>query len=129
MERRKPVTEDRVDEWTEHVRDLLRTKDNRYVLNCDETFWRVRPNGLRTWADKGAKGASLTINGSDKAGSTVLATIAADGTKLPLMIIAKGKTQRSEQSGIAPAPGEWATHTESEWQNGTSFQIYLKKLR
>ena len=72
---------------------------------------------------------AIEIKGSAKGGLTVLATIGADGSKLPLFIIAKGKTVRVENSQIAPEVGEWTTHTETGWQNKDSFQCYLRHLR
>jgi hypothetical protein len=49
---------------------------------------------------KGMDGASLDIRGKEKATTTALATITADNRKLPLFVIAKGKTKTSESTQL-----------------------------
>ena len=129
LKRRSPVDAERCSEWKTLVKDLLRTRDNRLILNCDETFWRVFPGALMTWADTNSENVTIDINGSEKQGLTVLATIAADNTKLPLFFIASGKTQLCEASQIDPKPGDWTSHTTKGWQTSESFQKYLMHLR
>ena len=116
-------------DWTSYVQALLRSKDNHTILNCDETFWRVFPGPLLTWADTNSENVTIDINGSEKQGLTVLATIAADNTKLPLFFIATGKTETVERTQINPQPGDWTAHTENGWQTSQSFQKYLMHLR
>jgi hypothetical protein len=50
------------------------------------------PNGLLTWAPVGADGVSVGLDASDKDSITVLASITAARTKLPLQFIVKGRT-------------------------------------
>lgn len=82
-----------------------------------------------TWAQTNAESVTIDIKGSEKDGLTVLATIGADGSKLPLFFIASGKTARVEASQVAPQTGDWVTHTPSGWQTSESFQLYLLHLR
>ena len=127
--RRPHTNSDRCNEWVEFIANLLKTRDNRLILNCDETFWRVFPGALMTWAPTNAESVTIDINGSEKEGLTVLATIGADGSKLPLFFIASGKTARVEASQVRPQTGDWVTHTVSGWQTSESFQLYLLHLR
>jgi hypothetical protein len=71
----------------------------------------------------------VKINGSDKDGMTVLASITADGKKLPLLFIAKGRTERVHQTQIGNVEGHWVNHTESGWETESCFIDYLNKLR
>lgn len=128
--KRRPKTDvDQCTQWTESISNLLKSKDNRLILNCDETFWRVFPGALMTWAPTNSENVTIDIKGSEKDGLTVLATIAADGSKLPLFFIASGKTERVETTQIRPEMGDWVTHTPSGWQTSDSFQLYLLHLR
>ena len=128
--KRSPQTNsDHCTEWVELIANLLKTRDNRLILNCDETFWRVFPGAIMTWAQTNAESVTIDIKGSEKDGLTVLATIGADGSKLPLFFIASGKTARVEASQVAPQTGDWVTHTPSGWQTSESFQLYLLHLR
>jgi hypothetical protein len=65
------------------------------ILNWDETAWRIIPSGLLTWAAVGADGANMRVDRSEKDSVTVLASVTAKGTKLPLFEMAKGKTTRA----------------------------------
>ena len=116
-------------QWIAKISQLLKECDSRFVLNCDETFWSVYPGTILTWAETSSEAVSLDISGSEKDGLTVLATIAADGTKLPLFFIAQGKTVRVEETQVGPEPTDWVTHTESGWQTSQSFSLYLMHLR
>lgn len=127
--RRPQTNSDHCTEWVELIANLLKTRDNRLILNCDETFWRVFPGAIMTWAQTNAESVTIDIKGSEKDGLTVLATIGADGSKLPLFFIASGKTARVEASQVAPQTGDWVTHTPSGWQTSESFQLYLLHLR
>ena len=128
--KRRPKTDsNRCNEWTEFVTNLLKTRDNRLILNCDETFWRVFPGALMTWAPTNTENVTIDISGSENDGLTVLATIGADGSKLPLFFIASGKTTKVEATQIQPQAGDWVTHTPNGWQTSESFQLYLMHLR
>jgi hypothetical protein len=71
----------------------------------------------------------MTINGNEKDCVTVLASVTASGSKLPLLFIAAGKTERVEQSHIGDLEGQWTTHSTNGWQTSETFQSYLENLR
>jgi hypothetical protein len=70
------------------------------IVNCDEAMWRVVPSGLPTWAPIGEDGVSVHINAAEKETITALASITSTHDKLPLFLIAKGKTERVERSQL-----------------------------
>ena len=68
------------------------------ILNCDESFWRQIEYFSRTWAPTGSDNVSIMTKTDPKSGFTFLATICADGSLLPLVLIASGKTTRVEDN-------------------------------
>lgn len=129
FKRRCDSSNARIDPWISKITDLLRTVPRERILNCDETAWKMFPNGLLTWAIKGSEGVSIAITRDEKECLTALATIRADGTKLPLMIIAKGKTELVEQTQLGDVGFHVTGHSESGWMTQENFEKYLKWIR
>jgi hypothetical protein len=104
------------------------------IINADETSWRLINNRMVTVADCGAEGVACEFEGDVKACMTVLASIDAGGSKLPLWVICRGKTPRSEASLRRRFATEIRTgrlvftHQESGWTNQTVATDYLKWL-
>jgi hypothetical protein len=91
--------------------------------------WRVYPHALQTWAPTGAQNISLAVDGNEKDSFTVVAAITAAGTKLPLFLIAPGKTGRVEQSHFADVAHHQTAHSHSGWQTAETFLQWLWSLR
>jgi hypothetical protein len=113
FKRRPPITADVIREWIQTLSNLLAIYDNDLILNCDETAWRLYPNNLLTWWDTGVDDVSIHVNGDEKGCITALATVSASRKKWPLFFVAKGKTQRVEQSQIGDVAKNWHAHSES----------------
>lgn len=68
-----------------------------FIINMDQTPYNISDSATRTLAKKGSK----TVNGKDVKTSlgriTAMLTVCADGTKLPPMLIYKGKENGSIQ--------------------------------
>lgn len=129
--RRRQQTRGRLDieEWIQATTELLATVDNRRILNCDETAWRIIPNGLLTWAPVGEDSVSVSVKANDKDAITVLATVTAAREKLPLFFIAKGRTERVEHTQLGDPQGHQTTHSSSGWTTAETFAAYLEWLR
>ncbi len=112
-------------EWEKSIKNLLNDFPRDRILNCDETSWQVFPNSLKTWAEKGSQNVQIQINGNVKESVTALATIAADGTKCPLFLIAKGLTERCEESQLGDTSYHFRTHSANGWSTTDTFQEYL----
>jgi hypothetical protein len=78
--------------------DRLNSLSNDYppdlVFNMDETCWRLFETPKKVLAEKGTETVKLRSATSDKTSFTAPGTISASGRKLPLRVLAKGKTPR-----------------------------------
>jgi hypothetical protein len=84
---------------------LSRNSDWRYILNMDQTPVYISMNAKCTLELIGEKTVHIRTLSDDTKGVSVVVTIAADGTVLPLMLIFKG-----QPSGCI-AKTEFATYT------------------
>ena len=123
--RRSNENQDQNIQWENNIENLLSTFPRDRILNCDETSWQIFPNSIKTWAETGSQNVQIRVNGNPKDSITVLATIAADGTKCPLFIIAKGKTERCEESQLGDTAYHIKTHSENGWSTTATFREYL----
>jgi hypothetical protein len=129
--KRRPETTDpiRVQNWIQEIQSLLEREDHDRILNCDETSWLLYPRGLLTWSDRGATSVHVHIGGDEKECFTATATITASGKKLPLQILAKGKTARVQATQLGNVADHWCDHSPSGWQTEETFGRYLQALR
>jgi hypothetical protein len=82
-------------EWITLMKILVSTSSQRErVLNCDETTWRLYPTGMKTWTETGTQNVQTHIDGNEKDSLTVMVTVTTVRTKLPLVLIASGKTEQ-----------------------------------
>ena len=98
VKRRPLISETDKNEFIQKIQNLLSTKDHSRIINADETSWKCFPCGIFTWSETGSDNVKVYFNGNLKQSLTVMAGIKADGTKLPLFIIAKGTTERAEKN-------------------------------
>ena len=94
--RRSAPDDNLVSQFIQNFQVAQQNFDPKLIINADETNWLLLPNGLRTVARKGVDGVTCHFDVGDKESITVMAAIALDGTKLPLLVICKGTTQRCE---------------------------------
>ena len=127
--RRSPSKPEFVEAWKKEMEGVLESVPRSHILNCDETSWKLYPNGLLTWADCGSQNVQIRIDGDEKMSITALATIGCDGVKWPLFILAKGKTNRVETSQLGDISGHMSDHSRSGWMTVETFKHYLSKLR
>jgi hypothetical protein len=142
---RKPHIKRRTEHDDDIVADFLADIDwiltafaSDHVLNADETCWRVIDGALRTVANVGADGVDCTFPVDAKLCVTVIACIASSGKKLPLWVVAKGKTKKcegkitkgSEYNVQAVRRGDlFTTHSESGWVDTEVARRYVAWLR
>lgn len=92
----------------------------------DETFWQLHMKPLTTLKIKGEE-TTVTTADNPKAGITTILTVAANGSKLPILFIAKGKTQRCCMKLAVPPP-HLARPTESGWCRTEVLFDYTKHV-
>jgi hypothetical protein len=62
------------------------------IVNVDETNWKAVPDAFMTWAHANTETVKVQNDDDEKRGVTAIAAVHANGGKLPLTLIGKGKT-------------------------------------
>jgi hypothetical protein len=100
------------------------------IANFDESNWYLVMAGDETVAERGSECVNQYVDGDPKANFSFFATITADGRKLPLVLIAKGKTVRChKQFGDHPQHEHHIWHSPSGWSTEPLMLDYLDWLR
>jgi hypothetical protein len=107
------------------------------VINMDETSWKHLNNGPLTIAETGSETVNCYFRGDPKTCLTAIAAITAAGEKLPLWILARGKTTRCEARyrshdavQAAIRRGDLVlSHQRNGWSNAAIAAEYLQWLR
>jgi hypothetical protein len=108
------VTPEEREAWIGKLVQLLSdVNDHSRIINADESCWRVYAGGLKTWAPIGSQNVYLLVNGNEKNSFTMMAAIIAARTKLPLCMIAAGKTPLVEHSHFGDVAYHRTMHSES----------------
>jgi hypothetical protein len=96
------------------------------VLTMDETFWPLLPKQNKLVCTRGGvdRAASKT---NDKAGVTLTVTVAADGHKLPLYFVAKGKSLVCTEKFEVKRPHR-VYYTKSGWMRHEIMPHYLERI-
>jgi hypothetical protein len=79
-------------------------------------------------AKVGCDGVHISIDGDPKKCFTGIAAVTAANQKLPLMLVASGKTTRTEDNFGDVRP-HWTAHSESGWATKEAFSKWLETLR
>jgi hypothetical protein len=75
------------------VNDAMTKYGSAYVLNLDETMWRIINPVLCILARRGDPAPFVHVDGALKSGMTAACVVTANGCRLPVSIITKGKTK------------------------------------
>ena len=90
--RREAVKQEDVDNFLLRLSNIRSAHPTAFVVNMDETAWFLAMDPKRTLAPTGSPEVVVETDLNPKANFTSIGTVAADGTRLPLCIIARGKT-------------------------------------
>ena len=103
------------------------------IFNADETCWRIVNGKIKTLALKGSDEVNIQSNFDGKKCVTVMACCSADGKKLPLMVIASGKSAACEEKFRKDErlrhyinKSLFIDHTERGWSTHEFAERYLK---
>jgi hypothetical protein len=70
---------------------------------------------MKTWAETGTQNVQTHIDGNEKDSFAVMATVTAVRTKLPLVLIASGKTEQCKVGQFGQNIADHSTdHSESD---------------
>jgi hypothetical protein len=81
------------------------------IINLDEPNWYLAMADDQTVAVRGAETVCHYCEGHAKTNFSFFGTITADGSKLPLILVAKGKTDRCHKQLEAMIPTGCSTRT------------------
>jgi hypothetical protein len=88
------------------------------IVNVDESNWHLVMAAEETVAERGAESVHQYVDGGPKVNFSFFAAITAEGQRLPLILIAKGRTcrchkqvghHRQHQFDIWHSPAGWST--------------------
>jgi hypothetical protein len=100
------------------------------MVNFGESSWRLVMVSERTIRERGTETVNRFINGDVKAAFTFFASVVADGTKLPLILVAKDKTTSChKQLGRHHAYPREIWHNPNGWRPEVLMVQYLHRLR
>ncbi len=126
---RRPLARNFDDIFANQMNELFKTVKPCYIINIDETSWEVIPKILKSWHVKGEDHVLRYINSNCKDNITVVAGVRADGIRLPLQFIAKGKTELVLQTQIGDVNYHMKTFSENGWTTKETFKLYLLGIR
>jgi hypothetical protein len=134
-ERRTMPDDEIVAQFLSQIQEAVSVYGRSRVFNMDETSVQVIKTSLKTIAPRGSESVKVSSRSSPKKNLTVIATISADGAKLPPMVVCKGKTIRCEAKIRSDFAGEiqrkelFVTHSPQGWVNHDVARQYLDSLR
>jgi hypothetical protein len=128
--RRPDLDEDKCFEFFVSVDVSVSRHPLSAIVNFDESSWRLVMIAGRTVAPRGAEAVRRYVNGDVKASFTFFASVLADGTKLPLILLAPGKTDRChKQLDTHPRYQYDIWHSPNGWPDARLVMCYLDWLR
>jgi hypothetical protein len=75
FKRRSPPNAELEKKFTDETTEIVSAEDRDRVLNCDETCYKLYPNGILTWAEVGSDNVAVSITGNEKEAIMVMATV------------------------------------------------------
>lgn len=88
--KRSIIRDSEVEEYFEKRKKIFQKYPKNRIANMDETSWHYVYNRGLILAEKGTETVPATLPDDERNGFSVLATILANGTKLPPVFLAKG---------------------------------------
>ena len=125
-ERRTTVSEDHVRYYQEKLENAFRVYPKERIFNMDETCWKISNTPLKVVNKIGVPTVKISSSQNQKISLTAIATIDASGAKLPIWIIAKGKTSRCETKFGKPNENLIFCHTVNGWATEEILISYLE---
>jgi hypothetical protein len=126
-ERRTTVDESYVSCFLHRLNSLSNDYSPDLVFNMDETCWRLFEAPRKVLAEKGSETVKLRSKTSEKTSFTAVGAISASGQKLPLWVLAKGKTPRCETK-FGAHQDVLVKHSESGWATENIVMSYIEWL-
>ena len=137
MKRRTNPNDEQVSHFLENMELVNLQFPHDLIFNIDETCWRITNGKLKTIAPKGSDQVNITLKEDPKKCLTVIACCSKSGDRLPLWLIAKGKTTLCEQKfrkdlrlcSLIRSKKLFVDHSENGWSNDELIIQYLNWLK
>lgn len=94
VQRRAKPDDEKVAQFIEDIDLASAELPESRIYNVDETCWRVVNGRLKTLATRGQDEVIVTSDGNPKTDVTVICACSRAGDRLPLYMVAKGKTEK-----------------------------------
>jgi hypothetical protein len=128
--RRPEINDDECAEFMAKMAAVWERYSEDHIVNFDESSWRLVQVGDRTIAERGVEVVHSYVEGDAKACFTFFASCLADGSKLPLILLAKGKTARCHrQFGDHPGYDYRVWNSPTGWCKDYLVIDFLHVLR
>ena len=136
--RRDQVRQEDVDHFLLTLSNIRSRYPGAFILNMDETAWFLSMSPKHTLAPLGAQEVQVADELNPKSNFTAIGTVALDGTRYPMIFIAKGKTtvchKQFRKGGVAAGAlpilnGGAILHSSSGWTDEAVMLGYLDWLR
>lgn len=137
LKRRTSPDDQQVALFVNHMQLVNSQFPDDLIINVDETCWCIINGKLRTVASKGADDVRVILNDDQKKCLTVVASCTKAGERLPLWLIAKGKTNVCERKyrndprlrHYIQSSQLYVDHSENGWSNEDLMIRYLEWLK
>jgi hypothetical protein len=129
FKRRSPPSPDLEKQFYNEIVKLVYSSDSELALDCDESSWKLYPNGMLTWAETGSQNVAISVNGNEKDAITVMTTVTLGRTKWPFYILAKGSTPQCEGSQLGELGEHVSDHSPTGWMTQETMIRSLGWLR
>lgn len=129
--RRGNVDEKHVDNYLNEIAIAIEKYGKENIVNMDETSVKTQNLASKIIALKGKDATAALDKLKSKEATTFLGAICMDPTRrIPLGIVTKGKTKKSERKfGFNSKSPEFIAHTKNGWTNASVIISYLKWLK
>ena len=129
--KRSEIDPKEVDEFVQKMTTVFQNYQKNRIANMDETPWNFVYNRGQVLADTGIEEVKAVLPDDYRKSFTVIATITADGNKLPPIFLAQGTTNKCHKqfSGIDANDSEYDIfHSQGGNTDEETMKFYLNKL-
>ena len=127
VERRTTINEDSIAYFRQRLDELPKFYPPSHVVNFDETSWCLCLSPHKVLAEKGIETVKIKQQAGEKQRLTAFGSITCDGKKLPLWVLAKGKTERCLEK-LGNHPEVVMRYSENVWTTESVMIDYLRWL-
>ena len=125
-EKRTIISSDHVNTFKHNLEKAYQDYPKERIFNMDETCWKISPTPLKVISKTGVPTVKINASQNQKLSLTAIATVDANGKKLPLWLLVKGKTIRCEKKLGQPNENLIFGHTPNGWANEKILISYLE---